>query len=632
MADPFEFVVERDNLRRTVRMDTDRLTIGRGRDSDLQIEDPLASRVHCRLERLGSELFVVDLDSANGTWVDGVRVQRRPLGPANTLRIGSTSVRLSGSTADRLRAAEATQTQQQSREREMLQTLLAVLRALEQEDKLERAAALLIDAAVTLARAERGFLFLVEKGHTTLAIGRNFAREPVPAPERKVSRTLLGRAMESEQPLLLQDAASDGQFAGVASISDLGLRSLLAIPLRAQGEVLGLLLVDHRLTSGAFRHEDKELLVGLASIASQYLSALRDHREMAALRRRAATLQRQLGQRVAAEQEETRRAHARPGGRFAGIIGASPAMQRLYAAMERVLDSDVSVLVSGESGTGKELVAQALHFGGPRAEKPFVTENCGALPDTLLESELFGHVKGAFTGATRDRAGRFEEADGGTLFLDEVSEMSPAMQARLLRALQEGEVRRLGSDEVCKVDVRVIAATNTDLMELGKEGRFREDLYYRLKVIQLDLPPLRQRQGDIELLAEHFLALEATEEGRTRRGLGGEALAAVQRYPWPGNVRELRNEMRRLTLLGEGPVGVEELSAEVRRAPAAAGVDPGEERPLPERVAALEVGAIRAAMGSHHGNRSKAARQLGISRFALLRKIEKYGLDPGTEG
>lgn len=632
MREPLEIVVERDNIQRVFQAEGDRINVGRGKDCDVRIDDPLASRTHCRFERLGSEVFVVDLDSANGTWIDGVKIQRRPMAGGDAVRVGSTTLRLVGGISESLNAIESTQTQQLPRERDMLQTMLAVMRALDEEDKLERVTALLIDAAVSLTRAERGFVFLQDKGQTTLAMGRNFAREPVTAPEQKVSKTLLGKAMEAEVPLLLTDASSDGEFAGVASITDLGVRSLLAVPLRHRGETVGLLLVDHRLASGAFLQDEKDLLAGLASVASAALGAARDRRNLNSLKRKVATLQRQLGKRVTAVKDERQSNRmATPKARFGSLIGSSASMERLYSAMERVMDSDVGVLIQGESGTGKEMVAQALHYGGPRSGKPFITENCGALPDTLLESELFGHVKGAFTGATRDRVGRFEEADGGTLFLDEVGEMSQAMQSRLLRALQEGEIRRLGSDEVRKVDVRVIAATNRELLEEVKEGSFREDLYYRLKIVQLDLPPLRDRQGDVALLCEHFMDVEAAEQGAIRRDFTPPALEKLEAYSWPGNVRQLRNEIRRLILLGEGAVGTAELSAEIRAEGAKERGDPGPNRPLPERIAAIEQAAILQAMAECHGNRSKAAGRLGISRFALLRKIEKYSLDAGQE-
>jgi len=625
MFEPLEIRVERDGTQSVIRLPGETALVGRGSDCDVRLEDPLASRNHCRFERLGREVFVVDLGSANGTWVDGVKVDRRSVGPHHAVRIGGTILRLVGSFADRLAAAESTQTQQVSREREMLDIVLSVARALEQEERSERVAALLIDAAVSLTRAERGFVFLLEDGRTSLALGRNFAREAVAAPETKISRTLLQKALMAPRPTLLQDAASDGEFAGVASISDLGLRSLLAVPLRGAGRVLGLLLVDHRLASGAFREDDVALLAGIAAHAGVHLAAAQDRRELHGLRRRLGALQRELGRRVQ-EHGDVPAGDAAAASRLRGLIGASPRMQKLAAEMERILRTEVPVLIHGESGTGKELVARALHEHGLRAGRAFVIENCGALPDTLLESELFGHVKGAFTGATRDRIGRFEEADGGTLFLDEVGETSEAMQARLLRVLQEGEIRRVGSNEIIKVDVRIIAATNVDLMERVKANRFREDLYYRLKVVGLEMPPLRERAGDVPLLAEHFLELEAAASGRLPRALTPEALTLMDAYPWPGNVRELLNEMRRLSLMGEGPVRVDDLSAEVRAGASAAAAAPesGRASSLPEKLAAIEVAALREALLAEPRSRSRAAQRLGITRFALQRKLDKY--------
>ena len=624
MRNPLEIHLERDNLTQVITVEGDSITIGRGQDCEVRIDDPVASRYHCRLERLGDEVFLVDLDSRNGTWIDGDKVERRLIFASDVIRIGSTTFRILGGLADRLASMESTQTQQTPREQDMLHTLLAVCRTLEQEDRIERSAALLVDAAITLTRAERGFLFLLEDGRISLALGRNFAREPVPAPESKFSRTLLEKALKAKKPILLQDAASDGEFAGVESISDLGLRSVLAVPLRYRSSVLGLLAVDHRLTSNAFQLHDAELLAGLAGLACAHLGAAQERQALSKLKRKNARLQRQLGKRGKPDRQGPIETVGGPG--FAGLVGTSPSMQKLYAEMERILESDATVVIEGESGTGKELVARALHFHSHLADRPFVVENCGALPDTLLESELFGHVKGAFTGATRNRKGRFEEADGGTMFLDEVGEMSPAMQSRLLRVLQEGEIRPIGSNEVRHVEVRVIAATNADLMAKVKAGEFREDLYYRLKVIGLRLPPLRERKGDVVLLVDHFLAIEAAEVGKEPRTLGEAAGKALEAYGWPGNVRELRNEMRRLTLLGEEEVLFEELSPVIQENSVTTSGDPGPDHPLPQRVQALEIAAIEAALVKEPGNRSRAAKLLGITRFSLLRKIEKYGL------
>jgi len=626
MQEPLEISLERDQLRQVIRVEGDTVLIGRGADCDVRLEDPLASRRHCRLERLGEEVFLVDLGSANGTWIDGLQIDRRPLTAQDQIQIGGTTICLTGGLAERLAAMESTRTQETPQEEDTLRTLLAVARTLDQEDRVERVAALLVDAAVSLCRAERGFLFLLEEGKVSLALARNFAREPVSAPESKFSRTLLEVTAKAKAPVLLRDAASDGEYAGVESISDLGLRSVLAVPLRFRGQVLGLLAVDHRMTAAAFRQRDAELLGGLAGMAASHLGASLESQLATRLQRRVSRLERQIGRR---QEGVTPKLDTPTGGGFHGLFGSSPVMQELYAQMERILDSEVPVVIQGESGTGKELVARALHLHGRKADRPFVIENCGALPDSLLESELFGHVKGAFTGATRDRKGRFEEADGGIMFLDEVAEMSEAMQARLLRVLQEGEIRRVGSNEVRHIQVRVIAASNVPLHERVTAGKFREDLYYRLKVVSLQLPPLRERRGDVPLLCEHFLAIEAAEQGREQRSLGEDALALLDGYRWPGNVRELRNEMRRLTLLGEGSIQPEELSAALHESPASSETSAAKDNsklPLGEQVRLLEIQSIEAALHQEPNNRSRAAKLLGITRFTLLRKIEKYGL------
>jgi transcriptional regulator with GAF, ATPase, and Fis domain len=633
MAEPLDIIVERDHIQRVVRLEDDIVVVGRGRDCGLRLEDPLSSREHCRVERLGSDIFVVDLDSANGTWVDGHKVDRHQLCPGEVVRIGSTHLRLEGDFYSKLAAAESTVVRQDAPGTRVLRTLLGMARALVHEDKMERMAPTVIDSAVAITRAERGFLFLMEKRRTVFALGRNFAREVVPSPEKKISQTLLEKAIVASEPLLIQDAASDGDFAGVASIADLGLRSLLAIPLIHHGRAIGLVVVDHRMQGAAFDQETIDLLSGLADIAAVYLGSAIEGRQKRNLKRRLAQLQSELGRRVTTQKEDLGSSQTVGDTQFTGLLGAAPVMQELFSNMGRILESDVPVLVYGESGTGKELVARGLHFHGMRAQKPFVVVNCGALPDTLLESELFGHVKGAYTGATRDRSGRFEEADGGTLFLDEVGEMSEAMQTRLLRVLQEGEIRRLGSDELRKVDVRVIAATHVDLTEAVATGKFREDLYYRLRVVQLECPPLRTRQGDLKLLAEHFLAMEAAEQGSLRRELSEDAMPRLEAFSWPGNVRQLRNEMRRLTLMGEGAITPEDLAPEILHEENEVKVDLLEDSdmPLPDRVTALETTAIKGALQKYRGNRSQAAKILGISRFALLRKLDKYGIEQESD-
>ena len=310
---------------------------------------------------------------------------------------------------------------------------------------------------------------------------------------------------------------------------------------------------------------------------------------------------------------------------YHGIVGASPAMQELYRLLDRIAPSDATVLVQGENGTGKELVARAIHVGSERATRKFVVTNCSAFNDNLLDSELFGHKRGAFTGAVVDKPGLFEVADTGTFFLDEIGDMSPSLQVKVLRVLQEGTFNRVGDTETRKVDVRIIAATNRDLAGMVAAGRVREDLSYRVHVLSVVQPALRDRRDDVPVLLEHFLARH-----RRPKRLAAECAARMYAYPWPGNVRELENEIERLVVLsGDSPtIGPELLSPRIRQwepsdEPARA-AEPGS---LPAAVEALERRMIGAAMRRHGGNKTRAAEELKVSRRNLIRLVQKYELE-----
>jgi transcriptional regulator with GAF, ATPase, and Fis domain len=636
------------------------IRIGRSIDNDVRLQGKLVSRQHCRIEREGDAWFVVDLESANGTLLNGERVQRAALSSGDELVLSGTRllVQIESTPAPAAppgtAAGLATLTGGESRERSSLRAFANIARSLSGESDLPVLLRLVVDSAIQLLKAERGFLLLEDEDQRLQPrVARQHDQSDILAPGSRLSMGVARNVYERGRPVLSVDAGRDERFAGMPSVEDLRLRSVLCVPIRGEGKVQGVLYLDNRLQQGAFTEDDldlAELFGDQASIAlrnARQLTGLKErNRQLEESRLHVARLNEQLGRKVRdrdAELSVVRAELSRARGRYDyhEIVGASGAMQKLFQHLDRVVESDLAVLIQGESGTGKELIARAIHFNGRRKDKPFVSENCAALPDSLLESELFGHTRGAFTGADRAKKGLIEQAHGGTLFLDEIGDMSAEMQKKLLRVLQEGEVRPVGATMSVKVDVRLLAASHRDLEELVKEGKFREDLYYRIKVLQVDLPPLRERVEDIPLLAEALLARAAREAQRPAPLLTPEALAALSRCRWSGNVRELENEMRRLVVLcGDGQggdvVGVEGLSASVMGGDGKAGVagpllKPGDD--LREAVARFEKEAIVGALERLGGNKSKAAQELGISRFALQRKLVKYGLaEEGEDG
>ncbi len=324
--------------------------------------------------------------------------------------------------------------------------------------------------------------------------------------------------------------------------------------------------------------------------------------------------------------------------RFGDIVGASPSMIEMFELLEKVVKSEATVLVHGESGTGKELIARAIHFHGPRAKKPFVVQNCSAFNDNLLESALFGHVRGSFTGAVKDQKGLFETANGGTFFLDEIGDMSPALQVKLLRVLQEGVLTPVGATKPVRVDVRIVAASHKNLTELVKTGQFREDLYYRVNVLRISVPPLRERLEDLPMLVSHFLRKHHHGEGEAPV-LAADTMAVLANYQWPGNIRELENEMERINVLavGDEPIAPSMLSSRLVEAmpacesstapkPISVGdVAPG--TTLREMVEGMESEVIHQGLIRTHWNKSQLAKELGISRSNLIQKCSYYGLE-----
>ncbi len=497
--------------------------------------------------------------------------------------------------------------------------LLRIYRRLAREDRLPPLLEQVVDAVMDLTDAERGAIVVQAKPGDRLEVIREIGREGEGV---QFSRSVIDRVLADGEPVLSVDAAADDRFDGSRSISHLNLRSVLAVPLVFRGEVLGAVYVDHRLRRGNFDEHDLarvEAFAELAALAVAHARALADAREQSA---KVAEQHAKLGELLEAREVEVEGLRARVekgGGDRHGLIGNAPTMQRVFKLIDRLADTAVPVLIHGESGTGKELVARAIHDAGPRKKGPFVAENCGAIPETLLESVLFGHARGAFTGADKARAGLFEAANGGTIFLDEVGETSPGMQTKLLRVLQEGEVRRIGENTARPVDVRVIAASNRDLDALVESGQFRRDLYYRIHVVRLELPPLRERPEDIPALVRHF----AARHGRAELEVAPAALRVLAAHAWPGNVRELENEVLRWVALCDGVVEAADLSPSMHGTPTTA-ADPDDLRIRP-RVDRLERDLIARAMTKAKGNQTRAAELLGLSRFGLQKKLRRTG-------
>ncbi len=510
---------------------------------------------------------------------------------------------------------------------EQLADVESLVRALGHRERLRPLLDQVLDALVLWTGVERGLLLLrAPNGHLRPRAARNISKHDLSGVQLELSTSLAERALREGRPVVAVDAAGDLPEVH-ESVHALKLRSVLAVPLVARGEPLGVVYLDDRVRRGAFGARELSWVSLVATLAALAIADARDQlllrraarRAERASRRLDAELSRREAELDVAERELSRVKSARET-RFSydAIVGKSEAVRGMLQIVDRVTATEVPVLLLGESGSGKELVARAIHQNGARAKAPFVSENCAAIPESLLESTLFGHVRGAFTGAQRSRSGLFEVADRGTLFLDEIGEMSLGMQTKLLRALQNGEVRPVGSETVRHVDVRVIGATHRDLNALVATGKFREDLLYRLNVISVRVPPLRERFGDVSILVQHFLRMHVA--GR-KVSIDRAAIDALSVFAWPGNVRQLENEVRRALVLADDAIRLEHLSREIVQS--ARPNRAQEEFDLRGRVDALEADLVRAALRRTDGNQTRAAELLGLSRFGLQKMMKR---------
>ncbi|HSN90937.1 MAG TPA: sigma-54-dependent Fis family transcriptional regulator, partial [Anaeromyxobacteraceae bacterium] len=453
----------------------------------------------------------------------------------------------------------------------------------------------LLDALLDVTQADKGFLILLEDGEMSVRAARNVARETIEGALERVSDSIVQRVVQTRRPLVVADALHDAEWSGSSSVVNLKLCSVMCAPLMQKGDVSGVIYLGNDDVVSLFDDRALEALTVFAAQASLLvenallLDSLR--RENVALREAAASRQ------------------------YGDLIGSGAAMREVYRRIEKVAGTDVSVLVTGETGTGKELVAREIHRRSPRTAGPFVAVNCGAIPENLLESELFGHVKGSFTGAIATRMGKFQAANGGTLFLDEIGDMPPSLQVKLLRALQDRAITKVGDTRPEPVDIRVVAATNRVLEAEIQKGAFREDLYYRLNVVSIHLPPLRERGDDVAVIAKYLLQKQAREYGARVRGFTPAAVVAMRKYAWPGNVRELENRVKKAAVLADRAlVTAEDLDLRPEN------LEPI--LPLAQAKEEFQKRYINEVLERNAGNRTKTAKDLGVDPRTIFRHLE----------
>jgi transcriptional regulator with GAF, ATPase, and Fis domain len=620
------------------------VSIGRDSSNQLWAPDPALSRRHCLVVASGEEVSIRDLGSRNGTLVNGVPIEQQQMRHGDQIYIGdSILLFLLNEEEERparnpvefqdtaafdgspllLRAEDSLYLQPEkmnatlpgsSRRTRDLNSLLKLatgIGGIRDHDSLQWQ---LLGFIFDIVPAERGAVLLCENLEEFTSTAA-WDRVRGPGHPVRVSRTVVQRALRERVGLVVSDVLGNEELRQVKTLYELKVRSLLCVPLLVADRVLGAIYLDSTSPTLQFDGDHLQVMTAVAGIASLAFDNVRHWEKL-----------RQENQELRAEIALEH-----------NMVGTGPAMRKIFEFIRRVAPTDSSVLIQGESGTGKELVAHALHRNSPRTNRPFVAINCAAISENLLESELFGHEKGAFTGAAAQKKGKVESAEGGTLFLDEIGELALGLQAKLLRVLQEREFERLGGTKPIKLNIRLVAATNRSLPEAVKAGTFRNDLYYRLNVVALNMPALRERREDISVLADHFAAKASRKCGTRLKPVSSEALACLMHYDWPGNVRELENALERALVLGStDSVLPDDLPEAVLEA--------GSSRPASTdkyhgSIKETKKQLLLQALHQANGNYIEAAKALGMHPNSLLRlirnldlKAEKAGMQgPGTE-
>jgi transcriptional regulator with GAF, ATPase, and Fis domain len=565
-------------------------SLGQGDDHDISLSDPTAGEAVLAIENING-IFNASAVEGAGFAVNGKKVARHRLSDGDVLKLGQTEVTFHTSTP------RLTPAPQPGLDLVALHDLYEFSERLIATPDIDRLLEALIDEVIRVTGADKGFLVLAEGTSLDVRVARNLDRQNIADAIERLSDSIVNRVLQTKKPLIVSDALHDVDFNASESVVNLKLCSVICVPLIERGgNAFGIIYLGNDRIANRFEQRSLEILSIYAAQASLLIKNAILLSELKVENRALKTAQ-----------EEAR---------FGDIVGASENMRHVFRKLEKIAPTDIPVLITGETGTGKELIARELHRRSQRRGGPFVTINCGAIPENLLESELFGHVKGAFTGAIATRVGRFQAASGGTLFLDEVGEMPVALQVKLLRALQDKIITKVGDTRGETVDIRVIAATNRVPEDEIKAGRFREDLYYRLNVVGLHLPPLRERGEDIEVIGRHLLARYAKEFNSNAKGFAPNALQAMRRYAWPGNIRQLENRIKKAVVLAEAPlVTAEDLD-----------LRPENLEPITTLAAAVEEFKERyidEVLRRNGENRTKTARDLGVDARTVFRYLER---------
>ena len=572
-------------------------SLGSGPDNDIILPDPLVPDGYAI--HFDGQTYTVFAPKKTEFVVNGKKRSKHKLSHDERLVIGSVDLRFAMVDEAPPVEAEAANT---------VADLDAYTKLFEFSDRLMHVRDLtelldaLMDAVIEITNADKGFLILLEGETLDVKVARNLNRENIADAVSQLSDSIIAKVVRSRRPVIVSDAMSDDEFGSAKSVMHLKVWSVICVPLLDRGRLLGIIYVGNDSIRDLFADQTLRVLTVFSSQASLIVANALLLNEL-----------RHDNKRLNDRLEQYR---------FGEIVGTSQPMQQVFRKVEKIAPTDISVLITGETGTGKELIAREIHNRSPRTGKPFITINCGAIPENLLESELFGHIKGAFTGAVANKQGKFQAADGGTLFLDEIGEMPIELQVKLLRAIQEKVVYRVGDTRPETCDIRILAATNRDLEKEIANGRFREDLYYRLNVVNVELPPLRGRGDDVLVIARYLLSRYSREYDAKVKGFSPNAAVAIRKHNWPGNIRELENRIKKAIVLCESTViGPDDLGLT------------GDVLPqiltLAEAKEKFQREYINEVLALNNGNRTKTARDLGVDPRTVFRHLVKESEDGG---